>query len=168
MNKTLDPYSIEAQMNAKLSSEWYDHIANTITKCPFCDLKAKYFVIEGTHCVLTVNLFPYEDGHLMVIPKRHIEKIAQISQEETLETQDLISKGIKLLKTEFNYASINVLYREGGEKAGQSLLHIHTHILPVDRILNYRQGGFDFNFQKIKYPPIETAQKLRKLAKELF
>lgn len=167
MNKTLDPYSIEAQMNAKLG-QWYDHIANTITKCPFCDLKAKYFVIEGTHSVLTVNLFPYEDGHLMVIPKRHIEKIEHISIEETIETQELVAKGIKLLKTEFNYTSINVLYREGGQNAGQSLLHIHTHILPVDKVLVYRKGGFDFNFQEIKLPPIETAQKLRKLAKELF
>lgn len=167
MTKPLDPYSIEAQMNAKLS-QWYDHIANTITKCPFCDLKEKYLVVNGKTCVLTVNLFPYVDGHLMVIPKRHIEKSSQLTEEETIETHTLITKGIKLLKNEFSYTCINVLYREGGQNAGQSLLHSHTHILPVDKLLTYRQGGFDFNFQKITQAPIDTAHRLRQAMSKLL
>ena len=168
MNKIIDPYSIEAQMNAKLSTEWYDKIANTITKCPFCDLKNKYVIIDGKHCVLTVNLFPYVDGHLMVIPKRHVEKAAQINKDETIETQSLVVKGIRLLKEELSYNNINILYREGGAGAGQSLLHIHTHVLPVDKLMLYRQGGFEFNFQKIEFPPIEMAKRLREAAKRLF
>lgn len=161
--QNLDPYSDEAQLNARFATQWYDVIATNVTKCPFCDLKSKYFVSERKNVVLTVNTFPYDNGHLLVIPKRHIEKLDEVNDEEVKEIHELTVLGMKLLRQHFSYINLNVLYREGGKDAGQSLKHFHTHILPVDRILKYKQGGFEWDFQKLSQLPIKTAEDLRVL-----
>lgn len=158
-----DPYSDEAQLNARFSTVWYDVISTNVTKCPFCDLKEKYFVAQKEHVVLTVNTFPYDNGHLLVIPKRHIEKLDEVSEQEAKEMYELTVLGIKLLRQHFSYKNLNVLYREGGKDAGQSLKHFHTHILPVDNILKYKQGGFEWDFQRLSQLPLKTAEDLRNL-----
>jgi len=162
-----DPYSDEAQLNARFAVKWYNEIASSVTKCPFCDLRAKYFVAELEHVALTVNLFPYEDGHLLILPKRHIEKLSEVTGEELKEMHELTVLGMDLLRRHFSYKNLNVLYREGGKGAGQSLKHFHTHILPVDRILKYKQGGFEWDFQKISQLPIKIAEDLRTLANSM-
>jgi diadenosine tetraphosphate (Ap4A) HIT family hydrolase len=163
-HQNTDPYSDEAQLNARFSTQWYDVISKNVTKCPFCDLKNKYFVAEKENVVLTVNTFPYDNGHLLVIPKRHIEKLEEVTSQEAMEMHELTVLGMRVLRQHFLYENLNVLYREGGKNAGQSLKHFHTHILPVDRILKYKQGGFEWDFQKLSQLPIKTAEQLRKLA----
>lgn len=163
MKQTKDPYSNEAQMTARIGNEWYDTISSTVTKCPFCDLKAKYLVKDWDNCVLTVNTFPYIDGHLMVVPKRHVERLTDLNKKEWAEAQELLSKGMDVLRKHFEYVDFNILYREGGKDSGSSLKHLHIHIIPTRGLLTYRLGGFNFDFQKINFPPVETADKLRQL-----
>lgn len=157
-----DAYSDEAQMNARSVSEWYDRIATTTDKCPFCDLKDKYVIHRFGDMVLTVNLFPYIDGHLMVVPTRHIEVFADLTDQEVLASKKLLDLGMRITREEFNYENLNILYREGGKKSGQSLKHSHIHILPInDQLLQYEKTNFKWVFQKINFPPREVAERLR-------
>lgn len=158
-----DPYADYAQMNARTVSEWYDRVASSVEKCPFCDLKEKYLIYERNNVVLTVNLFPYIDGHLMVIPKRHIEKLSELTHDEWLVIKELVDAGVRVLKAEFNYDNINVLYREGNKESGSSLKHLHVHILPITPdFLHYEKTHFTWTFQTIKFPPRIVAENLKK------
>lgn len=163
----IDFYSDESQILGH-KSEWYDKIASSVTKCPFCDLKEKYLVAQEGDVVLTMNLFPYIDGHLMVIPREHIEKVADFSGEDWQAVHNLISLGIDLLKEAFKIQDVNVLYREGSSTSGSSLKHVHIHLLPVTPdFMTYDGKAFKYNLQDITVPPVKMAERLRKVCKTL-
>ncbi len=166
-NDLIDYYSEESQLLGH-KSQWYSKIASSITKCPLCDLKEKYFVAEEGNVVLTMNLFPYIDGHLMVIPKSHIEKLADFSTEDWQSVHKLVSLGIELLKKEFGVQDVNVLYREGTPTSGSSLKHLHIHLLPITpEFMVYEDQKFTYNFQDISVTPVKMAERLRKVCRDL-
>ncbi len=148
-----DFYSADSQKNIRVDGK-YDEVMKTLTKCPFCDLKEKYIVKERGNVVLTMNLFPYSDGHLLIIPRRHIEKFCDISPEEWGNIQFLIEYGIKRLSNVLKVTNYNVLYRQGN-KSGSSLGHLHLHILPCDTPVLLP------NYQEIKEIPEELCKKLK-------
>ncbi len=157
-----DPYSVESLKNARVS-RWYDAIAKNVTKCVFCDLKEKYIVAEKGSEVLTVSLFPYIDGQLMVIPRRHIETLEEISADEWQNMLALITAGERLIKEVTGVENINVLYREGKAGAGKSVGHLHVNIFPVTpEFMSYRKDfGFEWRFQQITVSPLEMAARMR-------
>lgn len=161
-----DFYDPEYLKNAR-KSEWYDVVTKNLTKCPFCDLKKKYIITEKEGMVLTVNLFPYIDGHLMVIPRKHVESIASLTKKEWGATQSLIDLGIKLISEGLKIDNANVLYREGNI-SGMSLKHLHIHILPITKeFMKYEKQKFTWTFQDIKLAPLEEAEMLRKVCKKI-
>jgi diadenosine tetraphosphate (Ap4A) HIT family hydrolase len=165
--KKEDSYSETAQKNAR-KSHWYSDIASTVTKCPFCDLKEKYIIAEEGDVVLTMNLFPYIDGHLMVIPRRHFEKIKDYTDKEWSDTHKLISLGLDIIRKGTGVVDVNVLYREGTQKSGSSLKHLHIHLLPITPdFMNYENFGFTYKFQDIELAPAEMAKELRKICQDL-
>ncbi|HSX39625.1 MAG TPA: HIT family protein [Candidatus Saccharimonadales bacterium] len=162
-----DIYDPEVQKNARKSA-WYDEVNRNVTKCPFCDLKEKYLIAEKDGVVLTVNLFPYIDGHMMIIPRRHVESLDKLNKKEWQAMHDLISDGIKLVNTELKVENTNTLYREGA-KSGISLKHLHIHIIPITtEFLHYEPENkrFVMAFQDIELTPVEMAAKLRKAWKK--
>ena len=160
-------YSEDAQKNAR-KSHWYSDIASTVTKCPFCDLKDKYIIAEEGGVVLTANLFPYIDGHLMVIPRRHFEKLALCSLDEWEAAHELIGLGIETIKKGLGVKDVNVLYREGTPTSGSSLKHLHIHLLPItDEFMVYEDFGCVYKFQDIEFAPVEMAERLRKVCQDL-
>ncbi len=78
---------------------------------------------------VTVNLYPYNPGHLMIFPLRHIEHYTEYSVEEAADIHYLTSKSIEFLDKEFNPLGYNVGYNIGLE-SGASIRHIHQHIVP--------------------------------------
>lgn len=162
-----DNYSEDTQKNAR-KSHWYSDIASTVTKCPLCDLKDKYIIAEEGDVVLAVNLFPYIDGHLMVIPRKHFEKLAECSLDDWEATHKLVSLGITIIKQGLGVKDVNVLYREGTPTSGSSLKHLHIHLLPVtDEFMAYEDFGFTYKFQDIEFAPVEMAKRLRKVCQDL-
>ncbi len=165
--KAGDPYSEEAQKNAR-KSRWYSDIASTVTKCPFCDLKEKYIIYEDSEVVLTVNLFPYTEGHLMIVPRRHVEKVSHLTGEEWASVHHLTSLGFEILRKGLKIKDLNLLYREGTKTSGSSLKHLHIHLLPVtEEFMEYRNFGFTYKFQDIEVSPVEMAAKLRKICRKI-
>ncbi len=162
-----DHYSDEAQKNAR-KSHWYSEIASTVTKCPFCDLKDKYVIAREKGVVLTMNLFPYIEGHLMVIPEKHFEKLADYSEEDWMATHEMISLGMDVIREGLGVKDVNVLYREGTKLSGSSLKHLHIHLLPITpEFMSYENFGFTYNFQDIEVAPVEMAELLRRVCRNL-
>lgn len=138
------------------STDDYEKIWTSTGKCVFCDLKEKYIIAEHKNVVLTVNLFPYIDGHLVVIPRRHFEKFSEIKSSEWAAIEKLAKIGNKLLEKVLKMKETWLIFRTPDAfKAAKSVRHAHIHIIP------YFKGLDISSYQEIKIPPVELAEKLR-------
>lgn len=79
--------------------------------------------------MVTVNLYPFNPGHLMVFPQRHITDICELSDEEAAAINSLTRKSVQILRDEFNPTGFNIGYNLG-QGSGASIRHIHEHIVP--------------------------------------
>lgn len=154
MRKGKDFFSKKWQMNARTKGK-YNKIAKGVDKCVFCDLKEKYVVARDSDLVLTVNLFPYTAGHLLVIPRRHIESYLDLTQKEVVACHRLVKKGFKLLRDNLDIDSVWLLLREG-KQTGKTVKHLHWQIMP------YVEGIVSWHYQKVKLAPEKLARLLRK------
>jgi len=105
--------------------------------CIFCDAVEKditdmsnLVVHKSKNTFVILNLYPYNNGHLMIVPKRHISKIESLTEEEAHELMDEIMSAEKVLKKIYSPQGFNVganLGRAGGAGIEE---HIHFHIVP--------------------------------------
>lgn len=86
-------------------------------------------VYERNSFFVTLNLFPYNPGHLMIAPKRHIETIEDLNDEEVLDCHHLQIMSIKVLRLMYNPQGFNLGYNMG-QFSGASIAHLHFHIVP--------------------------------------
>ncbi|MFA6552019.1 MAG: HIT domain-containing protein [Candidatus Paceibacterota bacterium] len=103
--------------------------------CPFCDVKDE-IIAENKSAYLTYALAPYHKHHLLVVPKKHTDKILDVSDDEMKDVYSLLKNGLGILKN-LGYGNISLLVREGNE-IGKSVPHLHYHIIP-----NIRVGDLD-------------------------
>jgi len=103
------------------------------TGCEFC----KSEVAQEQECknissnlwrVLT-NKYPYMDGNVMIVPKRHITDLDQISGEEWTDFHQVLKKTQKVLAKIFDTTSFNVNINIG-EHSGASIDHLHWQVIP--------------------------------------
>lgn len=158
LNADFDPHAPDNQLAAR-EKGFYDKVLKEVAergKCVFCDLKDKYIIAEKDDVVLTVALYPYEDGHLLIIPRRHIESIDELADKERQSVFELAKQGRKLLKDNLNVENFWLLVREGeGIKAGKTVDHLHYHLLPYDpEVIKMGES-------KLTIKPIDLAKKLR-------
>ena len=92
---------------------------------------AENFVLWRTeHCLVVFNRFPYNNGHLLVAPKRHVPSLSELTEAEMLETFKLVSKCQQALEKTISPHGFNVGINIG-RCAGAGLPdHIHVHIVP--------------------------------------
>lgn len=157
LNADLDPFSPEAQLTAREKS-FYDKIWQEVAnkQCVFCELNEKYIIAEKDGVVLTVCLFPYIDGHLLIVPRRHIESIQDLNEKEEKAIFELKTLGVNLLREKMGIENCWILVREGdGIKAGKTVLHLHYHVLPYDiRVVKMGET-------KLNVAPIDIVKKLK-------
>jgi ATP adenylyltransferase len=103
--------------------------------CIFCSIikgeneVVQLLVFEGTHSVVSVNKFPYNSGHLLICPKRHIVDYRELSMEEEKEMNALLRRGLDVLDSLYSPSGYNIGCNIG-EFAGASLPHLHMHVIP--------------------------------------
>lgn len=107
-----------------------DYLKELQDICPFCDKERfiSQLVAENDTAALILSLAPYQRHHLLIIPKRHLEKILEIKNEEMKDIIDIQNLAVKILY-QLGYTDMSVLVREG-EKVGKSVKHLHYHIIP--------------------------------------
>jgi ATP adenylyltransferase len=87
-------------------------------------------LVRGKTCAVLMNRYPYNSGHLMVAPYRHIAGLADLTPEETLEMAALTSRAIAVLSEVMAPQGFNIGCNLG-EAAGAGLKdHLHQHIVP--------------------------------------
>ncbi len=104
--------------------------------CIFCnaykaDNDKKYLVVyRSEHSFVIMNKYPYNAGHIMIVPNRHIDNSISLKTEEQLDIFSLINKSIQALKKALKPDGFN-LGMNLGRVAGAGIDdHIHIHIVP--------------------------------------
>lgn len=106
-------------------------------KCIFCQAVEKeiddinnLLIHKSKNTFVIMNLYPYNNGHLMIVPKRHIGSIEQITTEESHEMMDEIILAEKVLQKIYSPQGFNIGANLG--KAGGAGIeeHIHFHVVP--------------------------------------
>ncbi|NVM34288.1 MAG: HIT domain-containing protein [Candidatus Lokiarchaeota archaeon] len=86
-------------------------------------------IYEDSLCFITLNLYPYNPAHLMIVTQRHITKFLELTKEELVHITRTI-QGIQLLLDElYNPKGYNIGINQGRD-AGGSIEHLHFHIVP--------------------------------------
>jgi ATP adenylyltransferase len=135
--------------------------------CVFCEAVAgsaqtDLIVYRGATCFVILNLFPYNNGHLMIVPNRHVARLAQATSEELCEMMDLTRRAEIALTEAYAPHGMNVGINLGKPAGAGILDHVHVHVVP-------RWNG-DTNFMSVvgqtRVLPEElprTAERLRPL-----
>ena len=103
--------------------------------CPFCVAPTKsdeesLIVFRGETCFVLLNLFPYNSGHLLVCPYRHIDTYDKASEQEVAEIGALTQRAMAVLKAAANAQGFNIGLNQG-EVAGAGIAaHLHQHVVP--------------------------------------
>lgn len=104
--------------------------------CIFCDKvkekkdKKNYILYRGRKSFIMMNLFPYNSGHLMIAPYRHIGNLEKLENEEMQDMIHLTKKSILVIKKSLNPQGFN-LGMNLGKIAGAGIdEHLHLHIVP--------------------------------------
>ena len=89
-----------------------------------------YILYRGGRNFVIMNSYPYNPGHLMVAPYRHVASLEEMTDEELHEHFDIVSRSIKVLRQVFSPGGFN-LGINLGKVAGAGIEgHVHTHIVP--------------------------------------
>ncbi len=127
----------------KLWAPWrlrYIEIAEDINKqgCIFCDLprdkaendRKNLILFHGEKAFIIMNKYPYNNGHLMVVPYQHTDTMEKLSSAERLELMDLLQKSIDTLNKCCSPHGFNVGMNLGRVAGAGIDEHLHFHIVP--------------------------------------
>lgn len=127
-------------------------------KCFLCDRDEEFMVYDGRECFVIANAFPYNNGHLMVAPYRHVRRLEELKDDEILEMIKLTSLCMKVLEKWGKPHGFNVGINIGRD-AGAGEEHLHQHVVP-------RWRG-DTNFMPVLAEVKVIPQHLKRTCEEL-
>lgn len=87
-------------------------------------------IARGEHVYAVCNLYPYNAGHLMVVPYRKVAELENLTAEETAELMDFAKLAVRTLKSVSKPEAINVGLNLGKAAGGSVSEHLHLHVVP--------------------------------------
>jgi len=111
---------------------------NPFTDIPSLPDEDGLMVARGEQVYAVLNLYPYNPGHLMVVPYRRVSELEDLTDEESAELMAFIKKAIRVIKNVSRPHGFNVGLNLGASAGGSLAEHLHVHVVP-------RWGG-DANF----------------------
>ncbi|MBP2337126.1 ATP adenylyltransferase [Saccharothrix coeruleofusca] len=114
--------------------------------CPFCrvislDDPDGLVLARGELVFAVLNLYPYNPGHLMVLPYRHVPDYTDLTKEETVEFAEFTQTAMRVIRTAANPHGFNIGMNQGVVAGAGIAAHLHQHVVP-------RWGG-DANFMPV-------------------
>ena len=151
-----------------LWSPWrleYVTSSRTDAACVFCEAIAveridPLVVFTGDTAYVIVNRYPYNNGHVMVVPRRHVATLTELTPDELQEVARLTQRSEAVLREAYSPGGLNVGLNLGKPSGGGIHYHLHVHLVP-------RWAG-DANFMTVfgntrvlAEEPHVTAERLR-------
>lgn len=106
--------------------------------CPFCRIAdgvdpgspGDLVVARGETTYAVLNLYPYNPGHLMVLPYRHVADYADLDDAETAELAAMTKQALGAIRSVSSPHAFNVGLNLGGAAGGSLADHLHQHVVP--------------------------------------
>jgi ATP adenylyltransferase len=104
--------------------------------CLFCNLlkasddRGNLILLRGRHAFIVMNRFPYNNGHLMVSPNRHVATFEKLSAAEGAELFRLVQRSLAALRRALKPHGFNVGANLGRVAGAGVAGHVHIHIVP--------------------------------------
>lgn len=111
-------------------------VAQAPPGCPFCAIAATdddgdtLVVARGRTTFAVLNLYPYNPGHLMVLPYRHVADYTDLDEEETHEVAAMTQQAIRAIRAVSTPHAFNVGLNLGAAAGGSLAAHLHQHVVP--------------------------------------
>jgi ATP adenylyltransferase len=114
--------------------------------CPFCVAPTRedaegLIVHRGELCYVVMNLYPYNPGHVLICPYRHVSGYVDLTDDETADFTALTKQALVALADSSAPMGYNIGMNQGGVAGAGITAHLHQHVVP-------RWGG-DSNFLPI-------------------
>lgn len=106
------------------------------TSCVFCRCASSppkfetLCVYQSKHSMVVLNKYPYNSGHVLVLPKRHVGEIFQLSAEEYSDLMDLVRLTAQVVTDAYQPAGFNMGMNHGRVSGAGIPEHLHFHIIP--------------------------------------
>ena len=115
-------------------------------ECAFCRIPAMsdedgLIVARGATSYAVLNLYPYNSGHLMVVPYRHVADYTDLTAEETVEVAEMTRTSMRVVREVSGAQGFNLGMNQGVVAGAGIAAHLHQHVVP-------RWGG-DTNFMPV-------------------
>ena len=89
-----------------------------------------WIVHRGEHCFVMLNRYPYNMGHLLIVPYRHVGDLALLTAEERAELMTLCVRGELTLRRAMKPDAFNIGFNIGSAAGAGVADHLHMHIVP--------------------------------------
>jgi ATP adenylyltransferase len=114
--------------------------------CPFCVIPTRpdadaLVVARGVLVYAVLNLYPYNAGHLLVVPYRHLPEVGDLDGAESAEFMAFTQRAVRVIRAVSTAQGFNIGMNLGGVAGAGIAAHLHQHVVP-------RWGG-DTNFMPI-------------------
>ncbi len=103
--------------------------------CPLClkaaeDDRAALIVAKGEHCFAVLNLYPYNPGHLMICPYRHVAMYTDLTDAERDEIASMTQTAMRVLAASGGATGFNIGMNQGKAGGAGIVEHVHQHVVP--------------------------------------
>jgi diadenosine tetraphosphate (Ap4A) HIT family hydrolase len=140
---------------------YYGDIWKNVGKCVFCDMRDKYIFFEERDVVMTVHLYAYIDGCLMIIPRRHVRSVKELTPSEWESMRKMMYLAKKLIRKVHGVKGMQIVQKEGAV-AQSTVEHLHFQCVPFDA-----PDLSVWKPRKLKYTPLENAELYKSQAKAI-
>ena len=103
---------------------------DTSVDCIFCEAGDGLILVRGRSCYVILNLYPYNNGHLMVAPERHVATLAATTDDERGELMRLTRHAEMALTEAYAPQGLNVGINLGRAAGAGIVDHLHVHLVP--------------------------------------
>lgn len=121
-------------MWAPWRNEYVTHLPSE--GCIFCeksgqdDDRKNYIVTRDEHCFAMLNIYPYNNGHVMVSPYRHVACVTELTDDETAGIMGLTTSMCRLLRKAMAPHGFNIGMNISRTAGAGIDLHVHMHVVP--------------------------------------
>lgn len=98
-------------------------------ECLFCTYDKKEYIAENELAFAIFDHFPVNEGHALIISKRHFDNFFEATKEEITAIYDLLHNVKKIVDNKYNPTGYNVGINVGYD-GGQTIMHLHVHLIP--------------------------------------
>ena len=116
--------------------EYLERDKRPTNTCVFCDAfqdahdRANLVLHRDESCFIIFNRYPYNNGHLLVVPNRHVGDLDDLTSDESANLMHVARYGVRLLRDALRPDAVNVGMNLGSAAGAGILDHVHLHIVP--------------------------------------